>query len=97
MSRFVIVNKGRACQRFHLPEPRLTQRQLARAQDYYWPGNIRELQNVIERALIVSPGGAALEFDLPKATPTAALWLRRRASTPTSFPKPNGSGGSAPI
>lgn len=23
---------------------------------YYWPGNIRELQNVIERAVIVSPG-----------------------------------------
>ena len=55
----------RACQKFHLPEPRLTQRQLTRAQDYDWPGNIRELQNVMERALILSPSGAALEFDLP--------------------------------
>ena len=25
---------------------------------YHWPGNIRELQNFIERAVIVSPGGA---------------------------------------
>jgi formate hydrogenlyase transcriptional activator len=24
--------------------------------DYYWPGNIRELQNVIERAVIISTG-----------------------------------------
>jgi formate hydrogenlyase transcriptional activator len=24
--------------------------------EYHWPGNIRELQNVIERAVIVSPG-----------------------------------------
>jgi formate hydrogenlyase transcriptional activator len=24
--------------------------------EYYWPGNIRELQNVIERAVILSPG-----------------------------------------
>lgn len=32
-------------------------------QDYDWPGNIRELQNVIERALIVSTGGN-ITFDL---------------------------------
>src|ERR1700675_1828909 len=39
---------------------------------YYWPGNIRELQNVIERAVIVS-AGPALDLDVadlqfPKAT-----------------------------
>jgi DNA-binding NtrC family response regulator len=30
---------------------------------YPWPGNIRELQNVIERAVIISQGGA-LRVDL---------------------------------
>ena len=27
------------------------------SQQYHWPGNIRELQNVIERAVILSKGG----------------------------------------
>jgi DNA-binding NtrC family response regulator len=29
---------------------------MARLTSYAWPGNIRELQNVIERAVILSPG-----------------------------------------
>jgi len=46
------------------PRPRLTQAGVARLQDYDWPGNIRELRNVVERAIIVARG-KALEFDLP--------------------------------
>ena len=41
----------------------------------FWPGNIRELQNVIERAVILSPG-TSLQVPLgdlqPPATPTPA-------------------------
>lgn len=47
------------------PKPRLTRAGVARLQNYNWPGNIRELRNVIERAVIVSRGGA-LAFDLPE-------------------------------
>ena len=39
---------------------------MAKLQSYDWPGNIRELRNVIERATIVARGNA-LEFDLPTA------------------------------
>lgn len=46
------------------PKPRLTEAGVAVLQGYDWPGNIRELRNVIERAMIVA-GGKALEFDLP--------------------------------
>ena len=46
------------------PKPRLTEAGVARLQNYDWPGNIRELRNVIERAIIVARG-KALEFDLP--------------------------------
>src|ERR1700735_1362555 len=46
------------------PKPRLTEAGVARLQNYDWPGNIRELRNVIESAIIVARG-KALEFDLP--------------------------------
>jgi DNA-binding NtrC family response regulator len=46
------------------PKPRLTWAGVAKLQSYDWPGNIRELRNVIERAVILSRGGA-LDFDLP--------------------------------
>jgi transcriptional regulator with GAF, ATPase, and Fis domain len=46
------------------PRPRLTAAGIAALQNYDWPGNIRELRNVIERAVILARGGA-LEFDLP--------------------------------
>jgi transcriptional regulator with GAF, ATPase, and Fis domain len=46
------------------PRPRLTRAGMETLQGYNWPGNIRELRNVIERAAIFAQGGA-LEFDLP--------------------------------
>ncbi|MCC9654303.1 sigma-54-dependent Fis family transcriptional regulator [Rhodopirellula halodulae] len=39
------------------PIPRLTQSNVQQMQRYDWPGNIRELQHVLERALITSPPG----------------------------------------
>jgi formate hydrogenlyase transcriptional activator len=59
------------CARLHVPVPRLPIRELDRACTYEWPGNIRELQNVIERAVILARGGA-LELPLPVTTAPAA-------------------------
>ena len=47
-------------------KPRLTRAGVAMLQGYDWPGNIRELRNVIDRAVILARGGA-LVFDLPGA------------------------------
>jgi transcriptional regulator with GAF, ATPase, and Fis domain len=44
--------------------PRLTRAGITSLQNYDWPGNIRELRNVIERAVIIARGGL-LDFDLP--------------------------------
>ena len=48
------------------PKPRLTRAAIETLQDYEWPGNIRELRNIIERAVIFAEGGD-LEFDVPKS------------------------------
>ena len=45
-------------------KPRLTRAGAIRLEEYNWPGNIRELRNVVERAVILARGGT-LEFDLP--------------------------------
>jgi DNA-binding NtrC family response regulator len=46
------------------PKPRLTRAGIETLQGCDWPGNIRELRNVIERA-VISARGEALDFDLP--------------------------------
>ena len=52
------------CRRLNRQESRLTRANLKQLQGYSWPGNIRELQNLIERAIIVSKGNR-LQFNLP--------------------------------
>jgi len=52
--------------RLNMPGHRLNKGDMARLKAYDWPGNIRELQNVIERALITATG-AELNIDLPSA------------------------------
>jgi transcriptional regulator with GAF, ATPase, and Fis domain len=53
----------RSAARLHLPIPRLSEANVEELGRYPWPGNIRELQNVIERAVILSQG-QPLRFDL---------------------------------
>jgi formate hydrogenlyase transcriptional activator len=52
---------------------------------YSWPGNIRELQNVIERAVILSPGPAL-------HVSTADLKVPRRESMISNHRSPPGNG-----
>jgi formate hydrogenlyase transcriptional activator len=47
--------------------PRFTKAQAEQLTSQDWPGNIRELQNVIERAVILAQNGP-LNFELPAAT-----------------------------
>jgi transcriptional regulator with GAF, ATPase, and Fis domain len=45
-----------AARRYGRPAPRLTVRAIKTLETYRWPGNIRELQHVIERAVLLSAG-----------------------------------------
>ena len=53
------------CKRINREKPSLTNANVKHLKTYDWGGNIRELQNVIERAIIVGKGNRLI-FDLPK-------------------------------
>ncbi|HWW01158.1 MAG TPA: sigma 54-interacting transcriptional regulator [Candidatus Acidoferrum sp.] len=61
-------------------KPRLTRAGIAKLQSYDWPGNIRELRNVIERAVILARGGA-LDFDFPVTGQSVPVARPSAAST----------------
>ena len=69
------------------PRPRLTPAGVATLQAYVWPGNIRELRNVIERAVLFAQGGA-LDLDLPasgSSVDATSVGLERGDEVETDF------------
>jgi PAS domain S-box-containing protein len=52
----------RACSRANKPALKIPLSELEKLTSYHWPGNIRELENVIERQVILARG-EALRFD----------------------------------
>jgi transcriptional regulator with GAF, ATPase, and Fis domain len=74
---------GEASRRMNLKCLSLTVQQIRQLQSYDWPGNIRELHNVLERAVIISQGGP-LRLDL-------VLGKRLAGHTPLRIPCPQPS------
>ena len=56
-----------------MPTPRISEEAMAALQAHDWPGNVRQLRNIIERTLILAPGDR-----WPASTSTCS---RRRCST----------------
>lgn len=71
--------------RFGRPVPRLTVANVRDLQRYDWPGNIRELQHVLERALITAKSGklrlSSLAADEPHLTQIATADLSPHTAT----------------
>ncbi|HWZ42419.1 MAG TPA: sigma 54-interacting transcriptional regulator [Candidatus Saccharimonadales bacterium] len=78
---------GQARRRMNLKIADLTAQQVAQLQGYDWPGNIRELHNVLERAVIISEGGP-LRLDL-------LLGNRPATNPPVRIPGPQMSESSS--
>jgi len=55
---------SRACQQFKKPDLSITISDMQQLQNYPWPGNIRELVNVIERG-VISSNQERIRIDLP--------------------------------
>jgi formate hydrogenlyase transcriptional activator len=66
---------------------------MRRLTNYSWPGNIRELQNIIERAVILSPGKTLVIADELRATPVQAVHAATMKSKPIEIaPAPDNNG-----
>ena len=75
---------AQAAERNRLPKPAgVTPQALAMLCEYGWPGNIRELRNVMERALLLCGGGVVDVDHLPIEKMRASS---RRSSPPTAPP-----------
>jgi PAS domain S-box-containing protein len=62
---------ARTCADLGRDPMRLSKQQVQQLMGHRWPGNIRELRNIIERAVILSQGGRArLDLAMPGDAPT---------------------------
>jgi DNA-binding NtrC family response regulator len=74
-----------SCNHHNVPRPELSEEVSDLLLRYTWPGNIRELRNVIERAVILASDGVIRSEHLPLEKMTATISTRITPSTP---PKP---------
>jgi len=70
-----------SARRLNVPVPTLTNTNVDELRAYSWPGNARELQNVVERAVILAQGGR-LEFDVGE---TPARCAPRQTPAPVAI------------
>jgi two-component system, NtrC family, response regulator AtoC len=93
LTRMFVTQASRQLELAH--EPQVSQEALNKLVQYSWPGNIRELRNVIERAVLLCADGPILPTHLPLekmratfATPTDQVDPPRPATPPAPTPTP---------
>ncbi len=63
LARFILE---KIAYRMNRPVADITPEAIEQLKDHYWPGNIRELENMLERLVAFSPGGRPIDIlDLP--------------------------------
>lgn len=82
----------RACQRANRPPLHLSVADVERLKAYHWPGNIRELENVLERAVITTTDGR-LRFHIPRTDGMEQVASPRNSESANPSPSFDGNGG----
>jgi transcriptional regulator with GAF, ATPase, and Fis domain len=77
----------RFAKKFSKPVTRVSEETMRRLIDYPWPGNIRELQNVVERAVVLAQGDALETHGFAPAVDLASVAAPESTSEPS--PSPN--------
>jgi two-component system nitrogen regulation response regulator NtrX len=52
-----------------VPTPKIADEAVAALQSYDWPGNVRQLRNVVERTIIMAPGDRIARIDVDMLPP----------------------------
>jgi transcriptional regulator with PAS, ATPase and Fis domain len=78
-----------ASQLGHATVPGISAEALATLQQYSWPGNIRELRNVIERAVLLCGAGPILPSHLPLEKMRVTFSMVSPAALPPPAPRPS--------
>ena len=93
---------ARAAEEAHRRPPALTDEVMALLEGYSWPGNIRELRNVIERALVLCEGAELSPDHFPMEKIVSDRIAKAETARPPSPPSPpspwspaNGANGDA--
>jgi two-component system nitrogen regulation response regulator NtrX len=68
-----------------VPGKKFADEAIARLQSRSWPGNIRELRNAVERALILAPGKVVTAADIDRLLPGAEAASPVESGQPQSF------------
>ena len=61
----------RHCAKMNIPEKDIASETIALLHTYRWPGNVRQLENMLERAVLLAKGLAILPSDLPELSDSA--------------------------
>ena len=93
LARAFLDGAARALDR---PPPELAADALAMLEGYAWPGNIRELRNAIERAVLLCGTGPIRPAHLPGDKMRATVAPRRTTAPEMAVPTPLPSSGPAP-
>ena len=71
--------------------PQLTQQVLDALREYSWSGNVRQLRNCLERAMLLSDNGRVTIRELPPEV----VYRRENTTVSVSYNSPNSNGHSS--